>query len=70
MEQITDEGAILDVIHEVIEENMSLALEYDPERGRTVDYFVGQVMKKTKGKANPKSAMDLIKIELMKLKDK
>ena len=70
MEQITDEGAILDVIHEVIEENMSLALEYDPERGRIVDYFVGQVMKKTKGKANPKSAMDLIKIELMKLKDK
>ena len=68
MEQITDTSAILDVIHEVIEENKQLALDYDPNRGRTVDFFVGQVMKKTRGKANPKAAMDLIKEELLKLK--
>ena len=70
MEQITDESAILSVIKEVIEENRTLAESYDPERGRTVDFFVGQVMKKTRGKANPKAAMDLIKEELMKLKEK
>ena len=68
MEQITDTSEILNVILEVIEENKTLALEYDPNRGRTVDFFVGQVMKKTRGKANPKAAMDLIKEELMKLK--
>lgn len=68
MEQITNTDEILGVIKEVINENMELALSYDPERGRVVDFFVGQIMKKTKGKANPKSAMDLIKEELMKLK--
>ena len=68
MVQITDTSLILNVIHEVIEENKQLALDYDPERGRTVDFFVGQVMKKTRGKANPKAAMDLIKEELMNLK--
>lgn len=68
MEQITDTNEILNVIKEVINENMELALSYDPERGRTVDFFVGQVMKKTKGKANPKATMDLIKEELLKLK--
>ncbi len=67
MEQITDTNAILSVIKEVINENLDLAKSYNPERGRTVDFFVGQVMKKTKGKANPKSAMDLIKEELLKL---
>ncbi len=68
MEQITDTNEILNIIKEVINENMELALDYDPNRGRTVDYFVGQVMKKTRGKANPKIAMDLIKEELLKLK--
>jgi len=67
MEQITNTDEILNVIKEVIDENMELAKSYDPQRGRTVDFFVGQVMKKTKGKANPKSAMDLIKEELLKL---
>jgi len=67
MEQITNTDEILLVIKEVIDENMELAKSYDPEKGRTVDYFVGQVMKKTRGKANPKAAMDLIKEELLKI---
>ncbi len=67
MEQITNTDEILAVIKEVIDENIELAKSYDPERGRTVDFFVGQVMKKTRGKANPKAAMDLIKEELLKL---
>jgi len=50
MEQITNTDEILNVIKEVIDENMELAKSYDPQRGRTVDFFVGQVMKKTKGK--------------------
>lgn len=70
MEQITNEDEILNVIKEVINENLELAMSYDPEKGRTVDFFVGQIMKKTKGKANPKSAMDLIKKELLELKNR
>ena len=68
MEQITNTDEIRTIIKEVISENMELALNYDPQRGRTVDFFVGQVMKKTRGKANPKAAMDIIKEELLKLK--
>ena len=67
MEQITNSDEILNVIKEVINENMELAKEYDPEKGRVVDFFVGQIMKKTRGKANPKTAMDLIKEELLKI---
>ena len=68
MEQITNTDEILSIIKEVINENLELAKSYDPNRGRTVDFFVGQVMKKTRGKANPKTAMDLIKEELLNLK--
>ena len=68
MMQITDESVIMDVIKEVIIENESQVSKYDPENPRLLDYFVGQIMKKTKGKANPASARTLMKEELDKLK--
>lgn len=70
MMQITDESAIMDVINEVISENQTQVSQYDPENPRLLDYFVGQVMKKTKGKANPASARTLMKEELDKLASK
>jgi len=70
MEQITDDGEIKKLILEVIEENKETAMEYNPEKTRMIDFFVGQLMKKTKGQANPKIAMDLFKEELEKLTKK
>ena len=67
MMQITDESAIMDVINEVISENETQVSQYDPQNPRLLDYFVGQIMKKTKGKANPASARTLMKEELDKL---
>lgn len=53
MMQITDDSAIHDIVMEVLKENDDQAREYNPEKTRMIDFFVGQVMKKTRGKANP-----------------
>ena len=70
MKQITDDSEIRALILEVIEENKETAEEYNPEKTRMIDFFVGQLMKKTRGKANPKLAMGLFKEELEKLTKK
>ena len=66
MMQITDDGAIKDVIMEVLKENDQQAREYNPEKTRMIDFFVGQVMKKTRGKANPAKTMEMLREELLK----
>ena len=67
MMQITDESAIMDIINEVIEENEVQVKQYDPQNPRLLDYFVGQIMKKTRGKANPASARTMMKEKLDEL---
>ena len=66
MMQITDDSAIKDVIMEVLKENDAQAREYNPEKTRMIDFFVGQVMKKTRGKANPAKTMEMLREELAK----
>lgn len=66
MMQITDDSAIHDVIMEVLKENDEQAREYKPEKTRMIDFFVGQVMKKTRGKANPAKTMEILREELPK----
>ena len=67
MEQITNTDDIRNIILEVINENIEVAKTFDPEKGRMLDFFVGQVMKKTRGKANPSAASEILKEELLKL---
>lgn len=67
MMQITDENAIESVIDEVINENLTQAKTYDPENPRILDFFVGQVMKKTKGKANPAMSRSMLAKKLEEL---
>lgn len=66
MMQITDDSAIHDVVMEVLKENDEQAREYNPEKTRMIDFFVGQVMKKTRGKANPAKTMEMLREELAK----
>lgn len=66
MMQITDDRAIHDVVMEVLKENDAQAREYNPEKTRMIDFFVGQVMKKTRGKANPAKTMEMLREELLK----
>ena len=50
--QITNKEEIIKVINEVLEENPNLVVDY--KNGKKVfDYIIGQIMKKTKGRANP-----------------
>lgn len=69
LEQIQDEGSIVKVVEEVLSENETQVNDY-LEKGLTniVNYLLGQVMKKTQGKANPARAMEILKSELDKRK--
>lgn len=56
MEVIEDEGLIDALVNEVISENAQAITDYKNGRTNMLDYLVGQVMKKSKGKANPVEA--------------
>lgn len=63
--QITDETELLKIITEVIKENQHQVEQYK-NQPRVLDYFIGQTMKKTRGKANPSLTSKLLKQELDK----
>lgn len=51
--QISDEGAIKDVVVKVLQENPQSIIDYKGGKDRALGFLVGQAMKQTKGKANP-----------------
>ncbi len=66
--QVTDEGAIEAVIAEVLAENPEEVSRYQKGKEKLFGFFVGQVMKKTKGKANPQLVNDLLRKKLQPVK--
>jgi aspartyl-tRNA(Asn)/glutamyl-tRNA(Gln) amidotransferase subunit B len=62
--QIGDESALLAIVREVIGRNSDAVTQYRAGKSQTFGFLVGQVMKGSKGKANPKIANDLLKREL------
>ena len=66
MEQISDDGALTSVVIEVLDENASQIEEYKNGKTNMFDYFVGQVMKKTRGQANPVKVKEILTDELSK----
>lgn len=59
--QITDEDKIEAVVREVINKNKDAVQDYQEGKERAFGFLVGQVMKETKGKANPKLVNELLK---------
>lgn len=59
--QITDASELASVIEQVIKENASVVEEYKKGKEKSFMFLVGQVMKLTKGKANPKLVNELLK---------
>ena len=51
--QISDEGAIKEVVLKVLENNLQSVADYKAGKDRALGFLVGQAMKETKGKANP-----------------
>ncbi len=62
--QIGNDEEILKIVKEVFVENKEAKEQYKSGKTNIVDFLVGQVMKKTRGKANPAMAMQFIKEEL------
>ncbi|MGE5497119.1 MAG: Asp-tRNA(Asn)/Glu-tRNA(Gln) amidotransferase subunit GatB, partial [Syntrophothermus sp.] len=59
--QITDTSAIKDSINKVLDANPSEVEQYLSGKDKLFGFLVGQVMKETKGKANPKAVNDTLK---------
>lgn len=64
--QVSDSTALLSAINEVIAENPQMLADYKSGKEKLFGFFVGCVMKKTGGKANPAVVGDLLREELDK----
>ena len=64
IENITDDSEIRNIVKEIISNNPESVNDYKAGHDRAIKYLMGQVMKETKGKANPKMAMDILVEEL------
>jgi len=62
--QISDEGAISSIVDEVIAKNQKSVEDYRAGKDRALGFLVGQVMKVSKGKANPEMVNKLLKERL------
>jgi len=66
LKQVTDTSEIENIVDEVIQENEKMVEKYLAGKDKLLGFFVGQSMKKSKGKANPKILNDIIKKKLSK----
>ena len=64
LKQITDSGAIEAYVDEVIANNPSHFEELKAGKDKMMGFFVGQVMKMSKGKANPAQVNELIRSKM------
>lgn len=64
LKQITDTGAIEKIIDEVIAANPKQVEQYRAGKEKLLGFFVGQVMKASRGKANPGQVNQLLKEKL------
>lgn len=64
--QITDEKEIGKIVEEVLKENPDAVEEYGKGKEKAIGHLVGQVMRKTQGKANPQLVNKILKEKLLK----
>ncbi|TCT15319.1 aspartyl/glutamyl-tRNA(Asn/Gln) amidotransferase subunit B [Natranaerovirga pectinivora] len=68
LKQISDDGALIDMAKEVISSNEKVVADYLSGKEQAVQSLMGQMMKKTKGQANPKKVIDILKDILNQMK--
>ena len=61
MVQIQDESLLKEIARKVIDANPDQVVAYKNGKDKLFGFFVGQVMKETQGKANPKSVNEILK---------
>ena len=64
--QISDEGAIKEIVMKILEANPQSIADFKAGKDRALGFLVGQAMKETKGKANPKMLNEMFLEELKK----
>ena len=62
--QVTDEGEIMNIVDQILTDNPEQVEEYRSGKEKVFGFFVGQVMKASKGKANPAVVNKLLKERL------
>ncbi|HKL43948.1 MAG TPA: Asp-tRNA(Asn)/Glu-tRNA(Gln) amidotransferase subunit GatB [Candidatus Absconditabacterales bacterium] len=55
-----DSGELEGIVKKVLEKNPNIVEQYKGGKTSTIGFFVGQVMKKTQGKANPKEVKEIV----------
>ena len=66
MVQLIDPARLLPIIQDVLENNAQSIEDFKNGKDRAVGFLVGQIMKQTKGKANPGVVNQLLQQELAK----
>ncbi|MFH1523142.1 MAG: Asp-tRNA(Asn)/Glu-tRNA(Gln) amidotransferase subunit GatB, partial [Patescibacteria group bacterium] len=66
LEQIDNEAELEKIIKDIIKKNPAQAEQYKKGKENVLQYFVGQTMAATKGKANPKVVIEILKKLLKK----
>ena len=61
LSQISDEGAIKEIVEKVVNAHPNEIEAYKNGKTNLLGFFVGQVMKETKGRANPKTVNELVR---------
>ncbi|AZO96246.1 Asp-tRNA(Asn)/Glu-tRNA(Gln) amidotransferase subunit GatB [Halocella sp. SP3-1] len=65
LKQISDESKIEEIVDQVISENPEAVEDIKSGKGKAIGFLVGQVMKETRGKANPGMVNQLLRDKLM-----
>ena len=64
MEQVNDTGAIEKIVESVLAANPQAVADFKNGKTNALGWLMGQVMKESHGKANPKQATELLKERL------
>lgn len=64
LKQIKDPGELASIIEGVLSENQKSAADYKNGKANALTFLIGQVMRKTKGKANPAKVSEILKKKL------
>lgn len=64
--QMSDEGDLVKIVQEILAANPEQVEQFKGGKTKVLGFFVGQLMQRTKGKANPKMANELFNKELNK----
>jgi len=59
--QISDESQLRDIVNKVLDENEQSVIDYKNGKTKAMGFIIGQVMKATRGKANPQLVNQIVK---------